>query len=108
MLNAVSERLAQARAAPAPNAVVVRCLVFGAALAVGALAAGCAFNQSWAASLWPWADGQLSHLFVASIWAAIAAIAVGIAALGELAQLLIGGLARAQTPTAGPRTSPQK
>ena len=95
MLAAVREGLPQTHPAQAPSAAVIRWLVLCAALAVGVLAAGLAFNQSWATSLWPWADGPLSHLFVASIWAAIAAIAVGIAAVGELAELLTGGLALA-------------
>jgi hypothetical protein len=75
--------------------MAIRLVVLVAGLGIGALAAGLAFNQSWAADTWPWADAELSHLFVASIWSAIAAIGVGIAAVGDLGELQTGAVALA-------------
>ncbi|MGP8206949.1 MAG: hypothetical protein ACLQVK_13025 [Acidimicrobiales bacterium] len=54
-----------------------------AGLALAVLAYGYALNQNWATQTWPWPDTDLSHLFVGSIAAAVAAIAIWIGATGE-------------------------
>lgn len=72
---------------------VGRYVLLVAALGVGALATGYSFNQGWATQTWPWPDGDFTHLFAGSILAAIAAIGVWVAAVGEWSALRNGGLA---------------
>lgn len=48
------------------------------------LALGFFGRAAWATALWPWPDGRLSFVFVASILAAIAAPLLWIGATGEL------------------------
>lgn len=56
------------------------------------LASGFFWQMSWATALWPWADGPLSHTFVASILAAIAAGVIWIGASREWAAMAAGAL----------------
>jgi hypothetical protein len=41
------------------------------------------FQMPWATSLWPWPDGRLSYIFIASILAAIVVPVVWITLVGE-------------------------
>lgn len=61
-------------------------------LVILALAIGFIFQVPLALSLWPWADGPLSHLFVGSILAAVSAAALWIGGTGELGALPAGAL----------------
>lgn len=56
------------------------------------LAAGFAFQWSWAVQLWPWETGRLSYLFIGAMLAAVAAGAIWIAVSGETASLTAGFL----------------
>lgn len=56
------------------------------------LAAGYAFQMPWALATWPWADGRLSYIFVASILAAIGAAILWIGLSGEWESLAAGAL----------------
>lgn len=47
------------------------------------LTLGFAFQMSWATRLWPWPDGRLSYIFVASICASVAALLVVLALIDE-------------------------
>ncbi len=47
------------------------------------LTIGFAFQMSWATGLWPWPDGRLSYIFVASICASIAPLLVVLAVVDE-------------------------
>jgi hypothetical protein len=57
-----------------------------------ALAGGLFLQTGWAIQAWPWPDGRLSYIFVASIFAAIAAALLWIAVTGELRPLAAGAL----------------
>lgn len=50
----------------------MRAAFLAAAAAAAVLAAGYLLQQPWALGTWPWSDGRLSNIFVASILAAIA------------------------------------
>jgi hypothetical protein len=65
-------------------------VVFGIALL--ALAAGFALEQPWATRTWPWPDGRLTYIFVASILAAIGAPVIWIGASREWAAAAGGAL----------------
>lgn len=65
-------------------------LLSGLAALVVALAF---FEQApWAVELWPWESSRLSHIFIASILAAIAVPVIWIAASGELAAMQAGAI----------------
>lgn len=65
--------------------------LLGAAGAVNiVLAAGFAFQWSWALGLWPWETGRLSYLFIGAMLAAVAAGAIWVAVSGETASLTAG------------------
>lgn len=66
----------------------MRAFFLAAALAAALLATGYALQQPWALATWPWSDGRLSNIFVASI---LAAIAVPLAWIGVSGQF--GGTA---------------
>ena len=66
-------------------------LVLGG-IAVLVLAAGYFFQMPWAIGTWPWPDGRLSHIFVASIQAAIAAAMLWIGLSGDWGSLAAGAL----------------
>ena len=57
-----------------------------------ALAGGLFLQMEWATQVWPWPDGRLSYIFVASIFAAVAAALLWIGATGELRPLTAGAL----------------
>lgn len=56
------------------------------------LCAGFAFHLPWALSLWPWEDGKLSYLFIASICAGIALPVLWIGLAEEYAAVQAGAL----------------
>jgi hypothetical protein len=57
------------------------------------LAAGYFWQMPWATATWPWPDGRLSYIFVASIIAAIGTAQLWMARTGELRALAAGSLA---------------
>jgi len=71
---------------------LARALCVGGGLIILVLAAGYAFQWPWAIATWPWPDGRLSYLFVASIQAAIAAAMLWIGLSGEWGSLPAGAL----------------
>ncbi|MFA9431045.1 hypothetical protein [Egicoccus sp. AB-alg2] len=72
--------------------VAVRAVIGLAALGNAVLAAGLVANAGWVLRWWPWETGRLSHLFLASMLAALAAGAGWIAASGEAGSLPAGFL----------------
>jgi hypothetical protein len=77
------------------RAVRLALIVSGAATLI--LALGFFLRLPWATALWPWPDGRLSFVFVASIAAAVAAPVIWIGATGELGAATAGALNLAVT-----------
>lgn len=71
---------------------IMRLLLILAGIANFILAAGYFFQLPWALNTWPWPDGRLSYLFVASILAAIGAALIWIGLSGEREPLAAGAL----------------
>jgi hypothetical protein len=71
---------------------VARVLLVGAGIADLVLAAGYAMQMPWATSTWPWPDGRLSYLFVASILAAIGAAVIWIGLTADWGVMAAGAL----------------
>jgi hypothetical protein len=61
-------------------------------IAVLILAAGYFFQQPWAINTWPWPDGRLSYIFIASIQVAIAVAMIWIGLSGDRGSLPAGAL----------------
>jgi hypothetical protein len=73
--------------------LVVRALLVIGGLLMLILAAGYWFQMDWAVATWLWAEkGVLTHAFVASMQAAIAAAMLWIGLSGELGALAVGAL----------------
>lgn len=72
--------------------VIVRILLVGGGLAMLVLAVGFFTRMDWAINTWPWPDGRLSYMFVASIQAAIAAGMIWIGLSREFGALAAGSL----------------
>ncbi|MFZ1388545.1 MAG: hypothetical protein WBP46_05620 [Thiolinea sp.] len=70
----------------------MRSLFILTGLVLLALCAGFFFRWPWALSLWPWEDGKLSYLFLASICAGTALPLFWIAAAKEYAAVRAGSL----------------
>jgi hypothetical protein len=62
---------------------LTRVIFVGGGLLFLALTAGFFAQLSWATALWPWPDGRLSYIFLASITAAIALPLIWIGLSGE-------------------------
>lgn len=56
------------------------------------LTAGFFFQMTWATALWPWQDGRLSYIFVASIMAASAVPIIWIGMSGEFGAARAGAI----------------
>lgn len=85
----------------------LRAAFLAAALAAAVLAAGYFLQQPWALATWPWSDGRLSNIFVASILAAIAVPLAWIGLSGRIAGatggflhlgVMLGGMASVLWP----------
>lgn len=72
--------------------VAWRVILIAWGLLLLALTVGFALQAPWAIALWPWPDGRLSYLFVASILAAVALPIIWIGGSGELAAQRAGAL----------------
>lgn len=66
------------------NAKPIRTLFIVGGIIFLLLTGGFFFQLTWATDLWPWPDGRLSYIFVASILAAIAVPMIWIGFSGEL------------------------
>jgi hypothetical protein len=78
------------------NSAAVRAIVRATMVVTGAAAAvityGFFAQAPWAKALWPWAEGRLTYIFIASIAAAIAAPNLWIGASGKLFAIAPGAL----------------
>lgn len=72
--------------------LLIRALLIITSIALLVLCAGFLLGNSYALDLWPWPDGQLSYIFVASILAAIGAPVLWMGLTGELAGMRGGAL----------------
>jgi len=72
--------------------LLVRALLIFTGLILLALCAGFLFSYPAAIDLWPWPDGRLSYVFIASILAAIGAPVLWMGLSGELAAMRGGAL----------------
>jgi hypothetical protein len=70
----------------------IRFILILSGVLILALAIGFIFRLPIATSLWPWADGRLSYLFLGSILAAVSVAALWIGWTGELGALPAGAL----------------
>jgi hypothetical protein len=71
---------------------IIRVLLILGGFGLLFMAFGYATQMSWAINTWPWPDGRLSYLFVASIQAAIAAAMLRIGFSGEWPSIAAGAL----------------
>jgi hypothetical protein len=71
---------------------LLRSLLLLAGLANFVFAVGFFTRTSWALNLWPWPEGRLTYIFIASILAAIGAAVLWIALAPEWAALAPGSL----------------
>jgi hypothetical protein len=69
-----------------------RIVAVGSGLALTVVAAGLYARASWATSLWPWPDVEMTYVFLASVLAAAIAPSIWIGVTGELAVLAPGAL----------------
>jgi len=56
------------------------------------LAVGYFWQADWALATWPWPDGRLTYMFIASMWAAVGAALLWIALAEAWGHLAAGGL----------------
>lgn len=76
---------------------LIRILLIGSGVLLLLLCGGFWLNHPDALALWPWPDGRLSYIFIASILAAIGAPVIWMGLSGELAVMRGGALDFAMT-----------
>lgn len=77
--------------------LVIRTLLIGTGIVLFIGCAGFWLQQPEVIALWPWPDGRLSYIFIASILAAIGAPVIWMGINGELAVMRDGALDFAMT-----------
>jgi hypothetical protein len=70
----------------------LRALLIGIGIADAILAVGFALRLPWATGTWPWAEGRLTYLFLASMLAAVSVALLWIGVTGEWGALPAGAL----------------
>lgn len=74
------------------NERIFRLLLFFVGASNFILAVGFFFRAEWATGLWPWPDGRLTYIFIASMLAAVGAAVLWIAVARDWAALAPGAL----------------